>query len=1047
MKPFDISSFALPNCEPGEFRFEEPRDIREIALRFTEQLPRKINVDYLRDKWPGIRAETYSDMENPARFGWIHMDDWFNGTWRRAQIRRNAKDGMVRLRFAGLQAEGLSDGPVGYDVDFRRTMGLRIMAPNLDQITGVDIYTRSIPTRSVFRIELDAGANTLGGRLSLTGYNAKVEGFAHLMGIALDGHELRFQRAQERSFEVVVDHMVPSHRYCGDAGQLTFHLDHDSFTISLEDLRHHGPIWYAEAGIFMARAEDPVQFADYRRRHSQARTINQQVLARSEQSYAGAVNGQPWPHPVSYSFGCKHSPQRYSVEPNGHLLLPKILPFEGCEYILKRFRNENSGRFLFGLENWICTGRYTSAVPAPVYNLHFKQGNLNLHQQAFCVPLMRSILDGELRFDEVTVALLRFRFENTGKEPLEALLELNYSDCSKKSNHTLEDTNPEQDEYLVPRTPLNTLTVENGRVETDYQDQRVLRCLYETMMTVEKNRDGAALHQQLQSGEQCEVVLKVPYLTPESGSELEALKGLEFERCRDQVVRFWRAEYERGSQLRCPVPQLEELYAAHLMHVQISDFTMPAEPELINTSVGTSTYGNFSNESCMIVQELDQRGFHEDCRRRLDLWVKYQGSVPMPGNFTDYDGMYFGAGGFEAGDYNQHHGWVLWCMAEHFFISGDRNWFSSVADSVVAGADWVFRQRRETMRSLPHSRGWEFGFLPAGSLEDVKEFYYWLSTNCLTWRGTDHAARALESCGHSEAARIREESDAFGRDLVKGFEIMRRHSPLVRLRDGRWVPHYPSRIYCRGRDLGWIRELLEGAIYLLISGLYDVDSAQASWILDDYQDNRYLRPPFGYVLRDEEVNYYHRGGFSIQPCLLDGLLPHMQRDEPELYIRMFFNAVASVFREEISGMVEHPMPELGFSNAVVFKTSDEANAVRWLRYLYVWWNHELLHFGRALPRNWLARETEISVTDVATYFGRVSVRYSPSPDNDLIVARVEMKDRRGDPRILVRFRHPKVRSIKSVRVNGAPWTEYDPEKGDVDITGKRGSVEVEARYK
>lgn len=56
----------------------------------------------------------------------------------------------------------------------------------------------------------------------------------------------------------------------------------------------------------------------------------------------------------------------------------------------------------------------------------------------------------------------------------------------------------------------------------------------------------------------------------------------------------------------------------------------------------------------------------------------------------------------------------------------------------------------------------------------------------------------------------------------------------MRLRDGRWVPNYPSRPYRRGRDCGWIREALEGSIYLLISGLYTEDTRAAGWILDGW---------------------------------------------------------------------------------------------------------------------------------------------------------------------------------------------------------------------
>ena len=189
---------------------------------------------------------------------------------------------------------------------------------------------------------------------------------------------------------------------------------------------------------------------------------------------------------------------------------------------------------------------------------------------------------------------------------------------------------------------------------------------------------------------------------------------------------------------------------------------------------------------------------------------------------------------------------------------------------------------------------------------------------------------------------------------------MRQYSPLVPLRDGRWVPHYPSRLYRRGRDTGWIRELLEGAVYLLISGLYDVESEQAKWILDDYQDNRYLRPPYGYSIDDFEHTWFSRGGFSIQPHLLAGLLPHLDRDEPEVYVWMFYNAWAACYRDQINAMIEHPAPVLGYSNSAHFKTSDEANAVMWLRYMMVYSHGDVLHLGRAIPRAWFRDGETIS---------------------------------------------------------------------------------------
>ena len=173
-----------------------------------------------------------------------------------------------------------------------------------------------------------------------------------------------------------------------------------------------------------------------------------------------------------------------------------------------------------------------------------------------------------------------------------------------------------------------------------------------------------------------------------------------------------------------------------------------------------------------------------------------------------------------------------------------------------------------------------------------------------------------------------------------------------------------------GRDVGWIRETLEGSVYLLISGLYDPRGPEAQWILDDYQDNRYMSPPYGYAIVDQESDWFSRGGLSIQPNLLAGLMPYLDRDEPEVYLWMFFNAWVACYREEINAMVEHPYPELGYSNTAHPKTSDEANAVMWLRYMFVYGNHDGLYLGRAIPRAWFAQSRPMGLENVVTRWGQ-----------------------------------------------------------------------------
>ncbi|MHB1001199.1 MAG: hypothetical protein ACYC27_18300 [Armatimonadota bacterium] len=1042
---FDISPFALPpygpekmatidlNYVPDEYMFEDPRDINRVEIVFKNRIPKDISLKYMRKIWPENRVERTKPFDHPMSYGWFPVDDHFNTPWQDAAIditRISSKS--VAITFKDLSHELPDCGD--YDVRFRRTMGIKIGSGGKANIEDVRIYTESSEVISKIRVMLDAGIKTPTERVSFTPHNAEILSITTASGREMDSSNMN-SIIDERVFDMEIRHMKPAHPFSNDEGLITFMLVPDTFTISLESLYQEGPIWYESQGVYITLADDKTSFVEYIDNNIQQETMRDRVLAANEQSLNGAINGQPHPHPVAYSVGCKGSRHRFWIEPNGDVALAKStvdwVPASDTE----RFKNDQEGRFLFGFERWHVNGRFCDPSPVIAYNIHMKNGGIMMEQKSIAVPLMKSIFD-ELVGDDTCVELIRFRFRNDGDLPATAELPIEYSSDSWRISNN------------IPEFTREKLTVADNAVYGSWHGEKVLRCTFDSAMDVSESKNGILLRRELQPGETCDAVLKIPYINLDTNEELDALSGLDYNACYQDVRRYWQEESGKGAKVITPEPRLNALYEAHPSHVHVTDFVMPNDPYLINTSVGTSTYPNFSNESCMIIQELDQRGLHDEARRRLSVWVKYQSTAILAGNFTDYDGVFYGAGGFECGwTYNQHHGWVMWYLAEHYFLTHDDEWMQSIADNLIKGADWVFRQRRNTLSDdLPHSRGFEHGFIPAGSLEDVADFYYWLSTNNMIWRGVDNAAKALEAIGHPEAARIRSEADEYKGSLIWGFSHASDISPIVRLRDGRWVPHFPSRLYRRGRDVGWIREVLEGAVYMLISGLMDPDSNEASWILDDYLDNRYLKLPYSYPIVDLESSWFSQGGFSEQPNLLAGLMPHLDRDEPEIYIWMFFNAWAACYREDIGAMVEHPSPILGFSNSAHFKTSDQANAIMWLRYMFVYANNSGLYLGRAIPREWFSGDKEISAEGVSTKYGDVSVRYKSDIANGKIAASVDLALTDNPAKTIVRIRHPEKLPIKSVSVNGKDYVRYNPLKGDIDITGINGHLDIEACY-
>ena len=1054
---FDISPFAIPNCATGEMRFEEPRDINRIIITYAKKPSAGLSVSYLQKSWPQKRIERdFTSTDKSMRFGWFPIDDQFNSKWQKAQVLINPiGEKTVEITFQGLSRE--FPDCTDYDVIFRRTLGLRLDTENKQKIEKIEIYTTSQPISTTLRVQLNAGVKTSGDRVNLSGFNAQIEKITAISGVTIEDRSIRFNPSKNRSFRIVVRHMKQTLKFGGDGGMLTFESTDDAFTISLDSLLNEGPIWYAEEGVYITKSDDPTTFEQYKASIAEQRTISDQVINSREQSLGGAMNGQPKPHPDAFNIGCKNTRQRFRIEPNGDVLVKLTNMIWVPAKDTPRFKNKGNGRFFFGLEDWITTGRFSDPAAVPVSNIHLLRDGIELEQKILTIPLEKKISD-KLAGDDTIVALVRFRFRNSGPTAVVIRLPISYSQDSGFNFNRYEvggHQGTKSDDYLVPLSPKDHLTVEPAGENTSYRTitsiwngQKVVRCTANSSMQAKNTEKGPIFQKELQPGDTCELLLKIPYIALDTPDEFTALSKLEFDPAYKQVREFWAEQYARGAQVNTPEPRLNALYKGHMANVMIADFSMPDDPYLINTSVGTSIYPNYANESCMIIQELDERGLHDEARRRLSVWLKYQGTLGLKGNFSDFNGVFYAAGGYQKGEtYNQHHGWVLWGLTEHYFLTGDDIWLNSIADQLIQGADWVFRQRRLTMTKLPNSRGWEYGFLPAGSLEDVSDYFYWLSTNALTWRGVDRTAQALEAISHPDAPRIRKEADAYRKDLIAGFEKMRQNTPLVRLKNGKWAPNYTSRLYLRGRDVGWVREVLEGSIYLITSGLYDPNSKQAQWILDDYQDNRYINPMYGYripnILQD---NWYDLGGFSCQPNLLAGLMPYLDRDEPEVYIWMFFNAWASCYREEVNAMVEHPQPIMGFSNSAIVKTSDESNAIKWLRYMFVYAPDDTLWLGKAIPREWFSEGREIWAEDVSTRFGEASVRYKSDADQGKISLTADLPSKRPPTKIIARIRHPKNQPIKSVTINGRDFSKFNPLKGDIDLTGLTGKIEVAAHY-
>jgi hypothetical protein len=999
--PFDAAPFGLPLPEGNGVMWEDPREIHKVVVHFKSAVPalEKARLEYWGSRWP--EQHLPKDREpGGGSVGWMELGNWYTYQWRAADAEARADGNTVTFTFRPVNAKEfptLKD----YAAAFRYTLKLRVVsdAP-LPKIERIEAFTDStLESRSV-NLAWKSGPASKPGFEVFNGALEAVE------GSSASGSRLRL-RAVANPDPNTFDRTLVTVR----DGQRVF-------TFAVDDLKD-GALFLPHAGAAVLPEGDTRDYEAVASAQKSAggKTLYDRVAAMPEQTWRAAWEGMPPKKSHIYlPLGLDSGRQRFRLDADGTVrfrLNDQYLQWRPGKETPRLGLEPGPVRFRFQ-PPLVPVFRTIEEACLPIGHTVWETNGVHIVQTAFATALDGAQANGPVpAADALTVCLMKFIFTNITAAPQTATLPMTY-----KSGEALKPLQCDEKGLLWLGDNVR------GQVLADKAPAVEAETLNWTWT--------------LAPGESKTIVVKIPYLVLTEKSEQAALVALDFEKEAHEVAGYWRRRLDESARLITPEPMLNEFYRAHAGHLLINCEGDPESAGRRIARVGSFSYGAFGNESCMMVVDLDRRGYHKEAQECLDAWLHYQGTVALPGDFSTKKGILYGAGGLESGGYNQHHGWILWMLGEHYRFTRDDAWLRGAAPGILAGADWIINETKRTANRHELERG----LLPAGSLEDIGDWWTWLSTSCYTWRGLDSAAWALEQIHHPEAPRVRKEADAYHTALLANFRKAADRSPVVRLRDGTAVPHIPSTVHRRGRFFGWICETLEGSMHLLITGALDPRSPEADWIVKDYEDNRYLSNQYGYLVDDFDKYWFGRGGMSMQACLLLDVEPYLYRDDVKQALRALFNAEAAQYFPDERMNTEHALPALGDWTGDHYKSSDESNVAGWLRYLFVREEGDTLLVGQAVPREWLRAGQVCGIERTGTYFGPTSVIYT-GRDNE-ISAKLEAPRRNPPKAIRLRFREPGGRSLSSVEVNGKPWRQF---KGEwVQLPGDVGAATVVARY-
>jgi hypothetical protein len=483
-----------------------------------------------------------------------------------------------------------------------------------------------------------------------------------------------------------------------------------------------------------------------------------------------------------------------------------------------------------------------------------------------------------------------------------------------------------------------------------------------------------------------------------------------------------------------PDPWYDNLLKASRVHCMLA--ARNQDGKRVAPWIGSVDYGPFESEAHSIVRGMAFLGHEDFARRGLDFFINRYN-----------DRGYLSTGYTVIGT-----GWHLWALGEFFALSRDEAWLRENAPEIKRVCRWILAQREKTMQPDPQGRPRpEHGLMPPGVLADwgVYSHYFYLNGNYhagLLWAG-----QALESIGDPEAGVILAKAGEFREDILRAFRDVQAMAPVVPLRDGSWVPYYPTQLYSPmpiedmywSDDAGrsWCYDVELGAHHLVPMGVLDAQDPATDWMMGHMEDVQFLRS--GWFYYEEEGNHadwFNRGGFAkVQPFYARTAEVHAMRDDVKPFLRSYINATVSLLNREDLSLWEH------FMNGAYNKTHETGYFLHQSRLLFVMERGDDLWLAPFVPNYWL-RDGAVEVKDAPTLFGNAGYRIEPDIANGVIRAEITPLSGESLGDIVLRLRHPDGKKMQQADVKGGTLVSIDAEREIVRIKPGGKAISVIAQY-
>jgi hypothetical protein len=809
--------------------------------------------------------------------------------------------------------------------------------------------------------------------------------------------------------------------FSSDPTVLQFRLPTGSFGVAVEDVLTNECVYLPDYGVFVTRDPAPITLADYKRKIASRKTILQQVRELPDQTLEQAMarthHEAQREGPVMLSLACDNT--KFVVERDG------TLRFQATTNLTDDwFATAGAIRPQFGDGHPATLTRSLDGGWLPIPVITAENNGVLYRQRTFVAPSDEAG-SNPARLNRPSLCVSEFTVTNTLAQPAEASLALSF----------LADSRQQKGASLTRCPGGYRAADEAGNFALIGTDTI-------TLLHASVNGSDLKLNGTLPPHASVSFVVRLPA----PGNVVSALPDLV--QLRAETEAYWNAVLAPAMHVQTPDALLNDVIRSSQVRCLIAARN-EAGGARIAPWIAAMSYGPLESEANSVIRGMDFMGHEEFARRGLDFFIHgYNTNGFLTTGYTT-----FGTA------------WHLWTLGEHYQLYRDTNWLRQVAPEVERVAEWIVRQTEKTKRAAAP----EFGLMPPGVLADWNSFAYHYAMNAYYYAALREVGTALSDLAaprNSRRVKALTENSALRTshvalthaaelraNILRAYRWTQAQAPALPLRNGTWIPHYPSQVHSPGKLAGffpgqdsgrsWCYDVEIGAHQLVPAGVFDPHDREVERILDHMEDVQFLADGwFDYPAAMNEKDWFNLGGFSkVQPYYTRNCEVYALRDDVKPFVRSYFNTIAAMLNPEVLTLWEH------FHHSGAWdKTHETGYFLHQTRTMLVTERGDELWLAPFTTSNWLKDGQTLSVSNAPTRFGPVSYRLESHIAQGCIRATILPPARETPSRIVLRLRHPDGSQIRSVQLNGKPHRDFDKANGIVRLKPAGQHLELQVFY-